>query len=147
MAGHTDIVSKATRSRMMRAVGQRDTGPEIAVKRLVRGLGAAYRIRNGDLPGSPDLANRKRRWAIFVNGCFWHGHKNCAKTKGGRGSRIPRQNSTFWRTKLTDNRVRDATKCHQLRASGFRVAIVWECELRDVSRLTRRLAGFLGVDG
>ena len=73
-----DIVSAETRSQMMRAVGQKATRPELQVRRLLRELGVGYRVVNRDLPGSPDVANRRRRWAIFVNGCFWHGHRNCA---------------------------------------------------------------------
>src|SRR5437763_1873879 len=75
----SDIVNAKTRSRMMRAVGQEDTKAELRVRRLLHALGIRYRVRNRDLPGSPDIANRRSRWVIFVNGCFWHGHKNCMK--------------------------------------------------------------------
>jgi DNA mismatch endonuclease (patch repair protein) len=68
---------------MMKAVKQTNTGAELEVRKLVTALGSRYRLGNRDLPGSPDLANRTKRWAVFVNGCFWHGHKNCPKTKGG----------------------------------------------------------------
>ena len=138
-----DIVSPATRSRMMKAVKQANTRAEIEVRELVTALGGRYRLRNRDLPGSPDLANRTKRWAVFVNGCFWHGHKNCSKTKGGAGSRIPRVRHHFWRNKLQDNRRRDARKCQELRHRGFRVVIVWECQLRNIAQLRRRLLRFL----
>jgi len=138
-----DIVSPATRSRMMKAVKQANTSAELEVRKLVAALGIRYRMRNRDLPGSADLANRTRRWAIFVNGCFWHGHKNCPKTKGGAGSRVPKSRNRFWKQKLQDNRRRDATKCHQLRALGFRVLIVWECQLRDREKVRSRLQRFI----
>ncbi len=139
MRQSTDIVSPETRSRMMKAVGQKDTKPELMVRRLLLQLGVRYRVRNRDLPGSPDVANRKRRWAVFVNGCFWHGHKNCRKTKAGRGIRVPRQNSQFWQTKLVDNRHRDARNCRDLRKLGYRTVVVWECELYDGAKVKRRL--------
>ena len=138
-----DIVSPATRSRMMKAVKQANTRAEIEVRELVTALGGRYRLGNKDLPGSPDLANRTKRWAVFVNGCFWHGHKNCSKTKGGAGSRIPNVRHHFWRNKLQDNRRRDARKCRELRHLGFRVVIVWECQLRNISQLRGRLLRFL----
>jgi len=124
---------------MMKAVKQADTRPELEVRKLVASLGVRYRVRNRDLPGSPDLANRTRHWALFVNGCFWHGHKNCPKTKGGAGSRVPRVRYRFWKRKLQDNRRRDASKCRVLRALGFRVLIVWECQVWNVEKLRNHL--------
>src|ERR1035441_5333962 len=101
-AATQDVVSITKRSEMMRSVRQTGTRPELAVRRLLRTLGLKYRVRNRDLPGSPDIANRRRKWAIFVNGCFWHGHKNCPKTKSGTGPRVPVGNQPFWR----ENRAR-----------------------------------------
>jgi DNA mismatch endonuclease, patch repair protein len=138
-----DIVSPAIRSRMMKAVKTTDTRAELEVRKLVTALSVHYRLRNKDLPGSPDLANRTRRWVIFVNGCFWHGHKNCPKTKGGKSPRVPKVRNRFWTKKLQDNRRRDATKCRALRRLGFRVVIVWECQLRNVARLRGRLQKIL----
>jgi DNA mismatch endonuclease (patch repair protein) len=140
--GPHDIVSKETRSRMMRAVKQRDTEPEIKIRAMLRSLGVFYRTRNRDLPGSPDIANRKRRWAVFVHGCFWHGHENCKKTKGGRTARIPVINRRYWTQKLLENCERDARKHKNLKELGFNIITVWECELADISALTRRLSRF-----
>lgn len=134
-----DIVSKATRSRMMSSVRQQGTGPELRVRTLVRELGASYRLNSSSLPGSPDMSNQRFRWAVFVNGCFWHGHRNCKKTKGGRCSRVPVQNRPYWRAKIADNRRRDARKLRALRHLRFRVAIVWECQLRNPDRVKSRL--------
>jgi DNA mismatch endonuclease (patch repair protein) len=138
-----DIVSAEKRSDMMRAVGQQATNPEKTLALLMRGIGLRYRLKNRDLPGSPDLANRRCRWAIFVNGCFWHGHKNCAKTKSGRTSRVPVGNRAYWSQKLIENRIRDARKLRQLRSRGFVTMVVWECQLSDEETLKRRLAQLL----
>jgi DNA mismatch endonuclease, patch repair protein len=138
-----DIVNGQKRSEMMGAVGQKDTPPELAVRRILRALGFRYRIRNRDLPGSPDIANRKRRWAVFVHGCFWHGHRHCPKTKGGKGGRIPKRNRDFWFKKIQDNRARDSRAVESLEAMGFCVEVVWECELKDPFGVRERLAGRL----
>jgi DNA mismatch endonuclease, patch repair protein len=140
--GSSDIVDAHTRSRMMAAVGQRDTAPELKIRTILSGLGIRYRVHNRDLPGSPDIAHRGRKWAIFVNGCFWHGHKNCVKTKSGIGYRVPKTRSDFWFNKLLANRSRDALRCRELRRMGYRVLILWECALRDVDKVIRRLRTF-----
>lgn len=138
-----DIVSKAKRSEMMRAVGQRNTRPEQAIREVLRGLGVHYRRNHGGLPGRPDFANRTRGWAIFVHGCFWHGHRNCKKTKGGRSGRVPGTNTEFWADKIEANRERDARKAAQLSDLGLRVLTIWECELRDRKALGWKLGRFL----
>jgi len=101
---------------------------------LCRELGLAYRRNVRSLPGSPDLANKSRRWAIFVNGCFWHHHKGCKKAT------VPKSNRDFWLAKLADNRRRDARKIRDLRAAGYRVLLVWACELGNEATLRRRLS-------
>lgn len=138
-----DIVSSEVRTRMMRAVRQQGTKPELAIRRLLRELGISYRLGNRSLPGSPDIANRSGGWAIFVNGCFWHGHRNCAKTAGGPTGRVPITNDAFWRKKLNSNRVRDARKIRELRHRGFRVKIVWECDLRRPGVVKSELIHFI----
>ena len=127
----------------MRAVGQRNTSAERAVRRILRCFGVSYRLNHPSLPGRPDIANRTRGWAIFVHGCFWHGHRDCKKTKGGRCGRIPATNVEYWSRKIDDNRSRDRRKTSQLRELGLRVLTVWECELRDEEALKRKLRQFL----
>lgn len=112
------------------------------VRRILHALGIRYRIRNRDLPGSPDIANRSAGWAVFVNGCFWHGHKNCKKTKSTNCARVPRTHEDFWFEKLQANRVRDARRCKELRRLGYRVLIVWECSLVRPQELTSKLLAF-----
>jgi DNA mismatch endonuclease (patch repair protein) len=137
-----DIVDVQTRSRMMAAVAQKDTKPELHVRTILCKLGIRYRVRNSDLPGTPDIAHRGRKWAIFVNGCFWHGHKNCRKTKSTTSSRVPKTRADFWSDKLVTNRSRDARRCRELRQMGYRVLILWECDLFDVEGMVRRLRAF-----
>jgi DNA mismatch endonuclease (patch repair protein) len=129
----TDVFSPAKRSAVMRRVRSRDTGPERTVRKILTGLGLRYRLHRADLPGKPDIVMARRRLAIFVHGCFWHGH-DCA-----RGARVPKQNQDYWLAKVGRNRARDSACSEALEAAGWRVSVVWECELRDLPGLTRRL--------
>lgn len=133
----TDVFDPDKRSAVMRRVKGRDTGPERTVRRLLTALGARYRLHRGDLPGKPDIVLPGRRLAIFVHGCFWHGH-DCA-----RGARIPKQNRDYWLAKVARNRARDAASAAALSAAGWRVETIWECELKDEAALTDRLSGLL----
>jgi DNA mismatch endonuclease Vsr len=117
----------------MKAVRQRDTTPELEVRRILHRLGARFRVCPRDLPGRPDIANRSRDWCVFVHGCFWHGHASCGL------ARLPRSNTRWWREKIMANKDRDARKETALRALGFRVEIIWQCELLDEARIIRRL--------
>lgn len=110
-------------SHRMAGIRQRGTRIETAVAARLRQLGMNYRKNVKSLPGSPDFANRKRRWAIFVNGCFWHHHRGCTRAT------IPRTNAEFWKEKFKRNRSRDAQKAIALRRMGFRIVILWECQL------------------
>jgi DNA mismatch endonuclease (patch repair protein) len=135
--GHRIWVDDETSARMAR-VGQKGTKPELIVRRMLSALGHRYRVENRDLPGAPDLANRSRGWAIFVHGCFWHRHRGCKKTT------TPTRNRAFWLAKFERNVARDKRVVRQLRAGGFSVITVWECETVDVDRLGRRLQRLLG---
>ncbi len=121
------------RSALMKRVRRKGTPAERMVATTCRALSLSYRLNVATLPGSPDLANKARRWAIFVNGCFWHSHKNC------RLATTPKRNQEFWLRKFRENRRRDARKVRDLRRLGFRVAIVWQCETRNRDSLFRRL--------
>jgi DNA mismatch endonuclease (patch repair protein) len=134
----TDVYSAEKRSAVMRRVKGRDTGPELAVRRALTALGARYRLHREDLPGKPDIVMPGRRLALFVHGCFWHGH-DCA-----RGARVPKANRDYWVGKVARNRARDATSRVALEASGWRVEAIWECELKDAAALRERLARMLG---
>jgi len=133
----TDVFAPAVRSAVMRRVKGRDTGPERTVRRALWALGARYRLNRKDLPGKPDIVLAGRRLAIFVHGCFWHGH-DCA-----RGARTPKANRDYWTAKVARNRARDARVATDLAAAGWRVETIWECELKDAARLSARLAAML----
>ena len=124
----------------MRRVKGRDTSPELKVRRALTALGARYRLHRKDLPGSPDIVMPGRRLALFVHGCFWHGH-DCA-----RGARVPKANRDYWLAKVGRNRARDARTRAELEAAGWRVETLWECELKDAAALAGRLAALLGDD-
>lgn len=127
----------AERSRIMRAVKARDTAPELAVRRIVHRLGFRFSLRRDDLPGKPDLALPKYRAAIFVNGCFWHGHR-CR-----RGARTPKTNVAYWRGKIARNRARDRRVRGALRGRGWRVLAIHECQLKNAGAVARRIVKFL----
>jgi DNA mismatch endonuclease (patch repair protein) len=125
----------------MRAVKSRDTSPEMKVRALLRAIAPGYRLHRAELPGKPDIAYVGRKRAIFVHGCFWHGH-DCA-----RGARDPKANAAYWRAKIDRNRARDGRNLESLQALGWRAMVVWECELKDEAALRARLAAFLDDQG
>ena len=127
------------RSRLLARVRQKKTAPEEVVAKALRRLGLSYRRNVKGLPGSPDFANRKRGFAIFVDGCFWHRHTGC------RRATVPKNNRAFWLAKFAANRSRDAAKIRALRALGFRVLVIWECEVEAVADRLHRLAESLAA--
>jgi DNA mismatch endonuclease (patch repair protein) len=131
----------ALRSRTMRAVRSRDTGPELKVRQLVHRLGYRFRLHRRDLPGCPDLVFASRRRIIFVHGCFWHGH-GCR-----RGARVPKTNRPYWVRKIARNVARDDVNLKRLKGDGWKVLVIWECKTRDTGRLVKRIGRFLGMRG
>nr|WP_255503860.1 very short patch repair endonuclease [Cupriavidus sp. UME77] len=129
------------RSRIMSAIRATDTKPELAVRRLLREIGyPGYRLYRRDLPGTPDIAYLGRKRAILVHGCFWHSH-DC-KT----GRRLPTTNCDYWLPKRERTKQRDFNTKTALEKLGWRVLVVWECELRDSSSLIVRLTAFMASD-
>lgn len=139
----TDTLTPAERSRRMASIRGRNTGPEMRVRRLLHGLGYRFRLHGRGLPGRPDLVFPSRSAVIFVHGCFWHRHADpeCPL------ARMPKSRQEFWRPKLEANRARDAAVGQQLTALGWRAHIIWECELRNLDMVTRRVIEFLGRPG
>ena len=131
----TDVFTPVQRSAVMRRVKGRDTGPELAVRRILRAAGIGYRLGGGGLPGKPDLVMKGRRTAVFVHGCFWHGH-DCP-----RGARQPKANAAYWTAKIDRNRARDAAARAALEAAGWRVVTVWECGMKAPDFAARLVAG------
>ncbi len=135
----TDVFDPAKRSAVMRRVRSRDTTPEMIVRKALTRLGARYRLHRADLPGRPDIVMPGKRLAIFVHGCFWHGH-DCP-----RGARVPKQNRDYWVEKVARNVGRDARNAEALVVAGWRVEVVWECELKDGEGLATRLGGIQAI--
>lgn len=122
-----DTKSTADRSKNMAAVRSKDTRPEVFVRSTLHHLGFRFRLHRKDLPGKPDIVLPKHKIIIFVDGCFWHSHKGCKK------SRLPTSNVEFWRSKISRNVSRDQEVNFQLMDNGWRVLRVWECALKNTS--------------
>lgn len=133
----TDTLSKAARSERMALIRGADTKPELFVRRLVHSLGYRYRLHRRDLPGKPDLVFPGRKSVIFVHGCFWHRHEGCRK------ARLPKSRFSYWIPKLEGNKARDKQNKNALAKQGWRVLVIWECELSDAKKLSRRIVRFL----
>lgn len=133
-------MSPAKRSALMGRIRGRNTGPEIAVRRLLHAMGYRFRLHARDLPGRPDIVFRSRRAALFVHGCFWHRHDcDLAYT--------PKTRREFWQRKFDGNVRRDKRIKSELEAAGWRVIIAWECQLDNSAGLANRLAKCLGPPG
>ena len=132
-----DVFLKEERSRIMSIIRGKNTGPEITVRKALFALGYRFRIHISSLPGKPDIVLPGRRKIIFVHGCFWHGHKCRA------GQNQPKSNRVYWREKLARNKARDKKNQSKLRALGWEVMILWECQIRDANALSDKLGTFL----
>ncbi len=121
----------------MQSVGTVNTGPELAVRRFLHQMGYRYRLHAKNLPGRPDIVFASRKKVIFVHGCFWHNH-GCDK------GRPPKSRLTYWGPKLTANRERDKAQRSRLEALGWGVLTIWQCETRDLEKLSQKLDAFLG---
>jgi DNA mismatch endonuclease (patch repair protein) len=134
----TDVFDPEKRSAVMRAVKSRDTAPELKVRRAAHALGLRFRLGRSDLPGKPDLVFPSRRVALFVHGCFWHGH-DCP-----RGARMPQNNRAYWQAKIARNMARDKASLANLRKLGWKPAVIWECEAKDAENLVRLITRRIG---
>lgn len=131
-----DSVTPERRSEIMATVRGKDTGPELAVRRLVHRMGYRYRLHVPTLPGRPDMVFPSRRKVIFVHGCFWHGHARC------NAARIPKSRVEFWREKIFGNKKRDGLQNRRLARMGWSSMTIWECEVNK-PRLSGRIRRFL----
>ena len=138
-----DRIDKETRSRIMAAVRSYGTRPEKRVRSALHRQGFRFRLHNKQLPGTPDLVLRKYHAVIFINGCFWHQHQNCKATH------IPQTHSEFWQKKFASNEARDQKVLYQLKITGWRAAVIWECSLtkKQQEGTIKRLAYWLKCGG
>ncbi len=135
----SDVLTPTQRSFNMSRIRGKDTAPEMVVRRLVWSMGYRYRLHGPGLPGRPDLVLKSRKVAIFVNGCFWHRH-HCP-----RGRSTPSTRAEFWRAKFEANRQRDRRNLRRLRAMGWTVLVIWECQTTDSPALVNRIVCVLGA--
>lgn len=131
-----DRLTPQARSRLMARIGSKNTGPEIAVRSMLHRMGYRFRLHRKDLPGSPDIVLARLGVALFIHGCFWHGHI-C------KADKMPKSRQAYWSRKIEDNRARDARQRGRLRRAGWRVWVVWECELKRPDRVRARLQRLL----
>lgn len=122
----------------MSRVKSKNTKPEIIVRKLVYGLGYRYRLHDASLPGKPDLVFRTRRKIIFINGCFWHSHKDCPK------ARVPKTRQDFWKNKMQNNAKRDEENQYNLGLLGWEFLVIWQCQTNDLESLEKLIIEFLG---
>lgn len=134
-------VPSESRSRNMAAIKSKDTKPELAVRSLLHALGYRFRLHRADLPGNPDVVLPRYRTVIFVNGCFWHRHQNCQYAS------TPKSNAQFWREKFAANVERDRRAIEVLEQAGWRVVVVWECEIANEEQLAKKLVSILSGEG
>jgi DNA mismatch endonuclease (patch repair protein) len=132
-----DRISKEHRSWNMSRIQSRDTKPEKTVRSILHGLGYRFRLHRKDLPGKPDIVLARYNSVIFVHGCFWHRHKDC------KNASIPKTKKTFWEEKFKANIERDIKVKNELKSNGWRVLVVWECELTDIDSVEKELGKFL----
>ena len=128
----SDIFSQTKRSDIMSKISSKDTKPETLVRKFLFSKGFRYRINVKTLPGKPDIVLPKYKTIIFVNGCFWHGH-NCKKGK------LPSSNTDFWKEKISNNKSRDAKNSDLLVKLGWKVIIIWQCEISKIDNRTKIL--------
>ncbi|SEH27864.1 very short patch repair endonuclease [Rhizobium sp. NFR12] len=135
-----DRITPERRSANMARIKGKNTKPEMVVRRLVHALGYRYRLHRRDLPGKPDLVFESRKAVIFVHGCFWHQHGDpqC------RNAVLPKSRTEFWEAKLRRNVERDVTNIAELEELGYRVEVIWECEIKDLPMITQKITHFLG---
>ena len=129
----TDHLSPAERSRNMMQIKSKDTKPEKIVRSFLHSNGFRFRLHNKNLPGKPDITLKKYNTVIFVNGCFWHQHKNCKRAN------IPKSNKEYWVPKIERNKARDKQNIAELKKLKWKVLVVWECEVKKLKKLTNRL--------
>jgi DNA mismatch endonuclease, patch repair protein len=137
LVGRGSVATTAAASARMGRVRQKRTAPELAVGQIARSLGLRLTTHNRDLPGSPDFANRSRKIAIFVHGCFWHRHRDCKKTT------TPKRNRAFWQAKFHANQLRDRRTLRSLRQLSFSTLVIWECETAERAKMEKRLSAHL----
>jgi DNA mismatch endonuclease, patch repair protein len=131
----TDHLKPAARSWNMSKIKSKNTKPEITVRSLLHAKGFRFRLHNKNMPGKPDITLKKHNTVIFVNGCFWHHHKNC------RRANIPKSNKDYWIPKIKRTQARDKKNINELKKLKWKVLVVWECEVKNFEKLYKKVQG------
>lgn len=134
----TDSITTERRSDNMRKIRSKDTKPEVRIRKLLFGLGYRFRLHRKDLPGTPDIVFAGRKRVIFVHGCFWHQHQDC------REGRLPGSRQEYWIPKLKNNISRDQKHMVELQKLGWKVLVIWECQVTNIDRTEDMMLKFLG---
>ena len=132
-----DTFTKSKRSEIMSRIGGKDTAPELRVRRLLHSLGFRFRLHCEDLPGKPDIVLPRHRKIMLIHGCFWHGHSGCPRAA------LPTTNTSFWEKKISGNIARDRKVQLELCSLGWELLVLWQCQLKSVELLSKRLLRFL----
>ena len=135
-----DCFKVEKRSEIMSHIKGSDTAVEITVRSLLHRLGYRFRLHVSGLPGKPDIVLPRFQRVVFVHGCFWHGHSRCSRAT------LPKSNAEFWKRKIEGNIARDKRNARRIRAMGWKILVVWQCQTKNEAVLTARLQGFLGRD-
>lgn len=138
MFNMTDSITTERRSDNMRKIRSKDTKPEVRIRKLLFGLGYRFRLHRKDLPGTPDIVFAGRKRVIFVHGCFWHQHQDC------REGRLPGSRQEYWIPKLKNNISRDQKHMVELQKLGWKVLVIWECQVTNIDRTEDMMLKFLG---
>lgn len=134
-----DRLTVERRSWLMSQVKSKNTGTEMRVRQAAHALGLRYRLHRRDLPGTPDLVFPRHRLVLFVHGCFWHRHPGCRKAS------TPKSRVDYWQAKFDRRVARDSRVAEELRALGWRVEVIWECETKRRDDLANRIRGVFGI--
>lgn len=132
-----DIFTKERRSEIMSRISGQNTKPEIVVRKLLHSMGFRFRLHDARLQGRPDVVLPRHKKLIFVHGCFWHGHRGCKRAK------LPTTNVNFWKKKISGNMVRDKKNIKTLKAQGWKVLVIWSCEISKIGMLKKNLGRFM----
>lgn len=135
----TDIFEKEKRSKIMSHISGKNTKPEIFIRKIAHSLGYRFRLHKKELPGKPDIVFPKYKKVIFVNGCFWHGHKNCNRSK------LPTTHKKFWQEKIEGNKKKDKSNYIRLKKLGWDYLVIWQCSIikRNTKKLETKISKFL----
>ena len=135
----SDIYSKEKRSLIMSKISGKNTKPEILIRKLLHSQGFRFQLHKKELPGKPDIVFSKYKKVIFVNGCFWHGHKNCSRSK------LPTTNKEFWSAKIYGNKKKDKSNYIKLKKLGWNYLVIWQCEIskKNLEKLSNKFISFL----